>query len=66
MSQAEERRDDDVPGVVRVMTTAPIEMALSAAGGQSSFAEQLEAHPWVVAALVLAVLGAFLAVRRRS
>jgi hypothetical protein len=61
-----EHRDDPVPGTVRLMTSAPIEMPLSAAAGQSSFAEQLEERPWLVAAAILAVLGFFLLLRRRD
>jgi LPXTG-motif cell wall-anchored protein len=48
------------------MTSEPIEMPLSAAGGQSSLAEQLEERPWLVAAGMLAVLGFFLLLRRRD
>jgi LPXTG cell wall anchor motif len=60
-----ERREEPVPGTVRLMTSAPIEMPLSAAGGQSSLAEQLEERPWLVAAAVLAVLGFLLLLLRR-
>lgn len=54
-----------MPGTVRLMTTTPIEMPLSAAGGQSSLAEELEERPWLVAAAMLAMLGALLLVLRR-
>jgi LPXTG-motif cell wall-anchored protein len=60
------RGDEPVPGVVRLMTTAPIEMPASAADGQSSLAEQLEERPWLVAVGLLAVLGIFLVLRRRE
>jgi hypothetical protein len=63
---ASEGPDGPVPGVVRLMTSEPIEMPLSAAGGQSSLAEQLEERPWLVAAGMLAVLGFFLLLRRRD
>ncbi len=55
-----------MPGTVTLMTDTPIEMPLSSAGGQSSFAEQLEERPWLVAVGILAVLGFFLALRRWS
>jgi LPXTG-motif cell wall-anchored protein len=48
------------------MTETPIEMPLSAAGGQSSLAEQLEERPWLLAVGALLVLGFFLALRRRD
>jgi LPXTG-motif cell wall-anchored protein len=48
------------------MTDQPIEMPLSAAGGQSSVAEQLEERPWLVAVGALALLGFFLLLRRRD
>jgi hypothetical protein len=63
---ASDRGEEPVPGTVRLMTSAPIEMPLSAAGGQSSLAEQLEERPWLVAAAILAVLGLFLLLRRRD
>jgi hypothetical protein len=56
--------EEPVPGVVRLMTSAPVEITASAADGQSSLAEQLEERPWLVAVAVLALLGFFLAVRR--
>jgi hypothetical protein len=59
-------RHERVPGTVRLMTDNPIEMPLSAAGGQSSFAEQLEERPWLLAVASLAVLGFFLLLRRRD
>lgn len=65
-AEIDERHDEPVPGVVRLMTTTPIEMPVSAAGGQSSFAEQLEERPWLVAVGLLGVLGFFLVVRRRD
>ena len=55
-----------MPGTVRLMTDAPIEMPLSAAGGQSSFAEQIEERPWLLALGTLALLGFFLVLRRRG
>lgn len=55
-----------VPGTVRLMTSTPIEMPVSAAAGQSSFAEMIEERPWLVAAAILGVLGFFLLVRRRD
>jgi hypothetical protein len=55
-----------VPGTVTLMTDSPIEMPLSAAGGQSSLAEQLEERPWLLAVGALAVLGFFLLLRRRD
>ncbi len=64
-AQAEGGREP-VPGTVRLMTDTPIEMPMSAAGGQSSFAEQLEERPWLLAVGALAVLGFFLMVRRRD
>ena len=48
------------------MTTAPIEMPASAAGGQSSLAEQFEERPWLVAVGLLVLLGFFLVLRRRD
>ena len=62
---AAERHEEPVPGTVRLMTSEPIEMPLSAAGGQSSLAEQLEERPWLVAAATLAVLGVLLLLLRR-
>jgi hypothetical protein len=56
--------EEPVPGVVRLMTSAPVEITASTADGQSSLAEQLEERPWLVAVAVLALLGFFLAVRR--
>jgi hypothetical protein len=64
-SQPESRRREPVPGTVRLMTDTPIEMPLSAAGGQSSLAEQLEERPWVLAVGALAALAFFLVLRRR-
>ncbi|MBJ7595146.1 MAG: hypothetical protein JF886_09845 [Candidatus Dormibacteraeota bacterium] len=58
------RRRERVPGTVTLVTETPIEMPLSAAGGQSSLAEQLEERPWLVAVGILGLLGFFL-VRRR-
>jgi LPXTG-motif cell wall-anchored protein len=58
--------NEPVPGVVRLMTTAPIEMPASAAGGQSSLAEQFEERPWLVAVGLLVLLGFFLVLRRRD
>jgi hypothetical protein len=58
--------DEPVPGVVRLMTSAPVEITASAADGQSSLAEQLEERPWLVAVALLALLGVFLVVRRRD
>jgi len=58
-------RGEPVPGTVRLMTSEPVEMPLSAAGGQSSLAEQLEERPWLVAVAILAVLGVLLLVLRR-
>jgi hypothetical protein len=55
-----------VPGTVRLMTATPIEMPLSAAGGQSSLAEHFEQRPWLLAVAPLLVLGFFLALRRRD
>jgi LPXTG-motif cell wall-anchored protein len=63
--EAEGRRREPVPGTVRLMTDTPIEMPLSAAGGQSSFAEQLEERPWLLAVGALVALGFFLVLRRR-
>ncbi|MDQ6848281.1 MAG: hypothetical protein M3019_12000 [Candidatus Dormibacteraeota bacterium] len=60
-----EGRREPVPGTVTLMTDAPIEMPLSAAGGQSSLAEQLEERPWLVAVGILALLGFFLVLRRQ-
>ncbi|MGH7723344.1 MAG: hypothetical protein ACRENL_11045 [Candidatus Dormibacteria bacterium] len=60
------RDDEPVPGTVRLMTPTPIEMPLSAAGGQSSFAEHLEERPWLLAAALLGLLGLFLLMRRRD
>ena len=55
-----------VPGVVRVMTKAPIELPASATAEQSSLAEQLEERPWLVAVAIVAVLaGLLLVIRRR-
>ncbi len=48
------------------MTDTPIEMPLSAAGGQSTFAEQLEERPWLPALGALALLAFFLVLRRRD
>jgi hypothetical protein len=48
------------------MTSTPIEMPLSAAAGQSSFAELLEERPWLIAAGILGVLAFFLLLRRRD
>ncbi len=55
-----------VQGTVRLMTSTPIEMPLSAAAGQSSFAELLEERPWLIAAGILGVLAFFLLLRRRD
>lgn len=63
---AARRREEPVPGTVRLMTSTPIEMPLSAAGGQGSLAEQLEERPWLLAASILAALGLFLLLRRRD
>ncbi len=60
------RRREAVPGTVRLMTETPIEMPLSAAGGQGSFAEQLGERPWLLAVGSLLVLGFFLVLRRRD
>jgi hypothetical protein len=46
------------------MTSEPVEMPLSAAGGQSSLAEQIEERPWLVAVALLGLLGVFLLLRR--
>ncbi|HWF58153.1 MAG TPA: hypothetical protein VG520_07365 [Candidatus Dormibacteraeota bacterium] len=62
---ASDMRHQPVPGTVRLMTSSPVEMPLSAAGGQSSLAEQLEERPWLVAVAVLALLGFLLLVLRR-
>jgi hypothetical protein len=62
---AHDPRGEPVPGTVRLMTSEPIEMPLSAAGGQSSLAEQLEERPWLVAVAILAILGFLLLVLRR-
>jgi hypothetical protein len=48
------------------MTSEPIEMPASAAGGQGSLAEQLEERPWLLAVGSLALLGLFLLLRRRD
>lgn len=66
MTDGDNQREEPVPGVVRLMTSTPVEMPASAAGGQSSLAEQLEERPWLVAVALLALLGFFLAVRRRD
>jgi hypothetical protein len=66
VTDGDDQREEPVPGVVRLMTSTPIEMPASAAGGQSSLAEQLEERPWLVAVALLALLGFFLAVRRRD
>jgi hypothetical protein len=65
-SGIDSRRDQPVPGVVRLMTPAPIEMPASAAGGQSSLAERLEERPWLVAVAALGLLGFFLLLRRHD
>jgi hypothetical protein len=57
--------EEPVPGTVRLMTPTPIEMPLSAAAGQSSFAELLEERPWLIAAGLLGVLAFFLILRRK-
>jgi LPXTG-motif cell wall-anchored protein len=62
---AHDARGEPVPGTVRLMTSEPVEMPLSAAGGQSSLAEQLEERPWLVAVGILAILGFLLLVLRR-
>jgi hypothetical protein len=66
VTDGDNQREEPVPGVVRLMTSTPVEMPASAAGGQSSLAEQLEERPWLVAVALLALLGFFLAVRRRD
>lgn len=60
------RQREPVPGTVRLMTDAPLEMPLSAAGGQSSLAERIEERPWLLAVGALAMLGFFLVLRRRG
>lgn len=55
-----------VPGTVQLMTPTPIEMPLSAAGGQGSLGELMEERPWLLAAGVLGVLALFLLLRRRE
>ena len=65
MSDGSEAHSAPVPGTVRIMTSEPIEMPLSAAGGQGSIAEQIEQRPWVVAVALLALAGFFLLLRRR-
>ena len=65
-SHPPERRREPVPGTVTLVTDTPIEMPLSAAGGQSSLAEQLEERPWLVAVGILGLLGFFLVLRRRQ
>jgi hypothetical protein len=62
----DQRGKAPVPGTVRLMTTTPIEMPLSAAGGQGSLAELLEERPWLIAAGILGVLAFFLLLRRRD
>jgi hypothetical protein len=59
-----DHREEPVPGTVRIMTSEPVEMPLSAAGGQSSLAEQIEERPWLVAVALLGLLGVFLLLRR--
>jgi hypothetical protein len=66
VTDGDDQREEPVPGVVRLMTSTPVEMPASAAGGQSSLAEQLEERPWLVAVALLAILGFFLAVRHRD
>ena len=48
------------------MTETPIEMPLSAAAGQSTFAEQMEERPWLLAVGALGLLSFFLVLRRRN
>ena len=54
-----------VPGEVRLVTRTPIAMPLSAAGGQDSLGEMLEERPWLVAACVVLIAGAYLLLRSR-
>jgi hypothetical protein len=54
-----------VPGTVQLMTSEPISMPASAAGGQSSMREQLEERPWLLAIGLLAVVAFFLVLRAR-
>lgn len=55
-----------MPGTVQLMTETPIEMPLSAAAGQSTFAEQIEQRPWLLAVGALGLLSFFLVLRRRN
>jgi hypothetical protein len=63
---ADDRRHQPVPGTVKLMTETPIEMPLSAAAGQSTFAEQIEERPWLLAVGALGLLSFFLLLRRRG
>ena len=54
-----------VPGTVRLMTSQPVAMPMSAVGGQNSLREQLEERPWLLAVGALGLLGFFLALRTR-
>lgn len=55
-----------MPGTVQLMTETPIEMPLSAAAGQSTFAEQIEQRPWLLAVGALGLLSFFLVLRHRN
>ena len=59
-------RGDTVPGVVRLMTSRPVEMPLSAADGQDSLTEQLSERPWLMVAAAAAVVGLVVLLRQRS
>jgi LPXTG-motif cell wall-anchored protein len=63
---ADDQRHQPVPGTVQLMTETPIEMPLSAAAGQSTFAEQIEQRPWLLAVGALGLLSFFLVLRRRN
>ena len=60
------RHEEPVPGVVRIMTSGPIEVTASALEEQGALAEQLEERPWLVAVALLGMTGFFLALRRRD
>ncbi|MHB8717672.1 MAG: hypothetical protein ACYDAC_02105 [Candidatus Dormibacteria bacterium] len=65
MSEAATRRE--VPGRVVVVTGEPLVLPMSVADGQSSLADQVQDHPWVVAlAAAMFAAGLLLMTRRRG
>ena len=62
---AGDQREQAVPGVVRVVTTVPLEIPASASAPEGFLAEQLEERPWLLSVAILALLAALLVLRQR-